>query len=236
MSDLMKFAGGLPVNPDDLEHGLQNVAATISGGSGGIPYMRLLKSGVYAYGAENIEPEEGSQWAVNPYSLQHGFACWGDGELLDERMVPFSDAPPNRAELPDYGHEWNQQIALQLQCVSGEDEGKTVLYKGTSTGFRNAAKGLIDALVARLRTDKVNFVPVIELDIDSYHHKKYGEIFVPIFDIVDWYSMDGVGTEADADDEPAAEEAAPKKRRGTSKAAAKEAEAAPKRRRRRRAS
>ena len=53
----------------------------------------------------------------------HGFACWGDGELLDERMVPFTQEPPARGELPDLGWEWNQQVAMQLQCISGEDDG-----------------------------------------------------------------------------------------------------------------
>lgn len=238
MGDLVKFSGGLPANPDDLVSGLQNVSAVVKGGTGGVPFIRLLKSGVFAYGAENIEPEDGSEWAVNPYSLEHGFACWGDGELLDERMVPFSEPPPNRAELPDYGHDWNQQIAMHLQCMNGEDEGVTVLYKGTSTGLRNAFRNLVDAMLAQLKHDKTNYVPVITLDVDSYQHKKYGEIFVPIFDLVKWVSMDGVGVEeasddAGDDDDEAVAEAPPKRRGRTSKAAAKD-EAAPRANRRRR--
>ena len=238
MGDLMKFTGGMPANPDDLVSGLQNVSAVVKGGTGGVPFLRLLKSGVFAYGAENIEPEDGSEWAVNPYSLEHGFACWGDGELLDERMVPFTEPPPNRAELPDYGHDWNQQISMHLQCMTGEDEGTTVLYKGTSTGLRNAFRDLVDQMLVQLKHDQVNYVPVIQLEIDSYQHKKYGEIFVPIFELVKWVSMDGVGateaSEADDDDQEEPEEPAPKGRGRTSKAKAKEEAPAPRANRRRR--
>jgi len=198
MSDLVKFAGGPPANPEELEKGLKNVAQSIQGSTGGLAFLRLLKSGVYAYGAEKIEPQEGSQWAINPYSLHHGFACWGDGELLDERMVPFTQQPPNRNELPDYGHAWDQQVAMQLQCLNGEDTGTNVLYKGTSTGLRNAVKELINQLIAQLQKDATHCVPVVELEADSYEHKKYGEIFFPVLNIVKWLSVEGQDTPAGA--------------------------------------
>ena len=213
-SELAKFGGGgLPVSPDDLVKGLQNVNQTLQGATGGTPFLRLLKSGYYAYGPENIEPEEGSQWAVNPYSLMHGFACWGEGELLGEVMVPFNQPTPPRAELPDYGQKWGQQVAMQLACLTGEDVGVNVLYKGTSTGLRNAMKKLIDQIIAKAQTDQVNIVPVVELDVDSYQHKNYGEIFVPILNVINWISMDdsnieeseGEDDDADSDGEPADE-------------------------------
>jgi len=210
MNDLVKFAGGLPIKPEDLEKGLQNVQQSIQGGTGGMPFLRLLKAGFFVYGAENIEVEPGSEWAINPYSIMHGFACWAPGELLDERMVPFTQPPPNKAELPDLGESWDQQVAMQLACVSGEDTGTNVLYKGTSTGLRNASKELINSIIGQLQTDKVNVVPVVELENDSYQHKTYGQIFYPILTIKSWISIDGdavapvdgdqVTADTDADD------------------------------------
>lgn len=191
MNDLVKFAGGLPIKPEDLEKGLQNVQSAIQGGTGGMPFLRLLKAGFFVYGAENVEVEPGSEWAINPYSLMHGFACWAPGELLDERMVPFTEPPPNKAELPDLGEKWDQQVAMQLACTSGEDSGTNVLYKGTSTGLRNASKELINSIISQLQTDKVNVVPVIELETDSYQHKQYGQIFYPILTIKRWITIDG---------------------------------------------
>jgi hypothetical protein len=203
MNDLVKFGtGGVPTTTEDLVKGLQNVGQTLQGTSGGLAFMRLLKSGVFAYGPENIEPEPGAVWGINPYSLAHGFACWGDGELLDERMVPFNQQPPLRGELPDYGHEWTQQVAMQMACLDGEDEGINVLYKGTSTGLRNAVKKLIDEIIAQAQSDAAHIVPVIELECDSYQHKKYGEIFFPVLEVKRWISIDDGVAAPEAEDEP----------------------------------
>jgi len=257
MTNIVKFGTGLPANAEDLAKNLQTMNQSLVGSSGGMPFLRLLKSGLFAYGAEKIEPEEGSQWAINPYSLQHGFACWGDGELLDERMVPFNQMPPLRGELPDYGQTWNQQVSMQLQCLTGEDAGQTVLYKGTSTGLRNATKKLIDEIISQAQIDAAHIVPVVQLEVDSYEHKKYGEIFVPLLEVEQWLDInDGqaaaidTSAEAERKDEPtvAPEQAAtsepepekPRRRRRSKKTeadATSEAEAEPEKpaRRRRRA-
>lgn len=240
MSDLVKFSGGgLPANPDALLKGLQNVSQSIQGSTGGTPFLRLLKSGSFAFGPENLEPEEDSEWAMNPASLMHGWACWGDGELLDERMVPFTSPAPNRAELADYGNSWDQQVAMVLQCLNGEDKDVAVLYKGTSTGLRNAVKQLIAELIQQLQTDPDHCVPVLQLDVGSYQHKKYGEIFYPELTVLRWVAFDGQkaasgavedqtdgGTEEADDAEETAEPEAPpaKRRRGRAKAKAAKAE------------
>lgn len=233
MNELVKFAGGIPVNPEDLEKGLQNVQSSIQGGSGGMPFLRLLKAGFFVYGAENIEVEPGSEWGINPYSIMHGFACWGTGELLDERMVPFTLPPPIKGELPELGQPWQQQVAMHLQCVSGEDTGMSVLYKGTSTGLRNASKELINQMLTQLQTDKVHIVPVVELEVDSYQHKDYGQIFIPILTVKSWTSMEGAEAASEITAESAAapapdgeatepETAAPaRRRRGSAKSTAK---------------
>jgi len=224
MNDMVKFAGNLPVSTEDLEAGLRNVQSSIQGSQGGLPFLRLMRSGLFVYGAENVEVEEGSEWAINPYSMMHGFACWAPGELLDERMVPFTQPPPNKSELPDLGQRWDQQVAMQLQCVSGEDLGQAVLYKGTSTGLRNAAKELINALISQLQHDKVHIVPIVELESDSYRHKEYGQIFYPILSIKRWVDIndfegDDAEPEDDAEDEPEVAEKAPARRGRAAKAA-----------------
>lgn len=196
MNDLVKFtSGGLPANPEDMVSALQNVGQSLQGGAGGMPFLRLLGSGRYAYGPENIEPEEGSEWALNPASIAHGWICWGDGEVMDERMVPYNQKPPTQGELPDLGHRWDQQVAAQLQCLNGEDKGTVVLYKGTSLGLRNAMKELINKLVGQIQADASHPVPVLELDCDSYSHKKYGETFFPVLNVMRWLSYEGDPTD-----------------------------------------
>lgn len=193
MSELVKFsAGGSPVPLDTkaLAKGLSGIAQGLHGTTTGLPFLGM-KNGIFHYGQEKIEVEEGSLWAINPYSIQHGFACWGDGELLGEVMSRFDQPPPRQDELQDFGQPWAQQIGMQLKCIDGEDAGVTVEYKSTSIGMRNAAKALIDLIVQQAQNDPEHIVPVVELLTDSYHHKKYGEIFYPVLDPVEWMTMAG---------------------------------------------
>ena len=203
MNDLVKFAGSaLPANPQALVSGLGNVASSLQVSSGGVPFLRLLRTGLYAYGAEKIEPQPGSQWAVNPYSIEHGWSCWIDGELMGEVLVAFNQPLPAQNTLQDYGGEWRMCVSMQLQCLNGEDQGLAVVFKGTSVGLRNAVKALIQALVSQIAADPVNYVPVVELETDSYPHKKYGEIFVPILNVMRWVSMGGPTEQPDAEVPP----------------------------------
>ena len=194
MNDLVKFgAAGMPATPEDLAAGLANVGSQIQ--SNDFLLLRLLKSGTFAFGPEDIEPEEDGEWAVNPYSIMHGWVCWIDGNMVEEVMVPFTQNPPTQGELKDYETTssedgWKQQLALTLQCVSGEDAGTTVVYKGTSVGLKKAVKALIDDLVTQLQKDQVNIVPVVTLYVDSYKHQKYGKIFTPVLELQRFIPMD----------------------------------------------
>jgi hypothetical protein len=51
--------------------------------------------------------------------------------------------------------------------------------------------------------DQSKPVPVVKLGKDHYTHKSYGRIYTPVFEVVEWVSMSGEATEAEA------EEAAP---------------------------
>lgn len=205
MNDLVKFGGGnLPADPSALASGLQNMTQNIHAGSGGVPFLRLMRDGIWAYGQENIEPELDSEWAVNPYSFQHGWCCWSDGEKLDEVMVPANQQPPAYSELKDYGAKWDNQVSVQLQCLTGKDKGTTVIYQGTSVGLRNTIKELTMAVISQANADPQHIVPVIMFDTDHYQHKKYGKIFTPVLEIVRWANIDSGESESpeDEDDSP----------------------------------
>lgn len=179
-----------------LKTGLQNVQQNIVT-AGGDPFLRLVKDGIWVYGQENIEVEEGSEWAVNPMSLMHGFVSWTDhpgkqaNEVVGEVMVPMTSPLPLQTDLRDTGWEWTQQLSIQLRCTSGEDKGEQTLYKTTSVGGLAAVKGLLTAIMKQLDVNPSRPVPVITLDVDSYSHKKWGKTFVPVFNVVGWVPMDG---------------------------------------------
>jgi hypothetical protein len=47
-------------------------------------------------------------------------------------------------------------------------------------------------------------VPIVTLGKDHYQHKSYGRIYTPVFEIVEWVSMDGEEpvAEATTDEQP----------------------------------
>lgn len=183
-----------------LKQGLQNVATSIVS-TGGDPFLRLLKDGSWVYGADNVEVEPKTAWAINPLSLMHGWVAWSDykkktNEVVGEVMVPAGQALPLRSSLQDVTDDegnkcnWSQQLSLQFQCMEGDDIGVQVLYKVTSVGGMNATKDLIEAISAQLEKDIENPVPLVEMDCDFYMHKQYGKTFFPVFTIVDWSPLD----------------------------------------------
>jgi hypothetical protein len=179
-----------------LKAGLQNVQQNIVT-AGGDPFLRLLKDGSWVYGAENIEVEQGSVWAVNPVSLQHGFVSWTNhpgkqtNEIVGEVMVPMTSPLPLQSDLRDTGWDWDQQLSFQMRCTSGEDAGEQTLYKTTSVGGMSAVKKLISEIMKQLDVNPSRPVPLIELKTDSYQHKKWGLTFTPVFEVVGWASMEG---------------------------------------------
>jgi hypothetical protein len=184
--------GGLKAN-------LQNVATSIVTPGG--DFLLRLVQGAWVYGAENVEVEDGSEWAVNPLSLQHGYVAWSDykkkkNEILAEVMVPAGQPLPHINELrevkDDEGNvcEYKHQIGFQLQCLTGADAGEQVLYKPTSIGGLNACKDLLNAIIEQLDKDIENPVAVLTLEVDSYIHKVYGKTMVPVLTIVDWVPLD----------------------------------------------
>lgn len=211
----------------NLKQGLQNVQSGIRV-AGGEPILRMGKDGIWIYGADNVEVEPGSTWAVNPMSLTHGYICWKEipqgskekAELLGEETRSMFQPLPNKDSLPDYGHSWDEVLSVQLKCVSGEDTGEQTLYKTSSTGGLRAMKELIGSIMKAIDDHPETPVPVVQLKTDTYQHKTWGKTYFPVITIESWVSMEGVAEEA----APAAEEAkapaeAPKPARRTATAA-----------------
>jgi hypothetical protein len=179
-------------------------------GAVGSVILKMDKGGHWIYGAEQTEVESDSTWAVNPFSFIHGYIAWGDGEVLGEMMVPVTEPKP---ELPPVPHGakkgWEVQVGMSLKCLSGPDKGLEVRFTTTSVGGKRAVNTLGVAIAAQCETTPGKPVPVVALKKDSYQHKSYGKIYTPVFEIVEWASMDGQTEDA----EEGKEEAAPTRRR-----------------------
>jgi hypothetical protein len=183
-------------------------------GPAGVVLLKMDKTGHWVFGADQTEVEEESIWAVNPFSFVHGSIAWGDGEVLAEKMVPVSQPLPELdAAPPGAKRGWETQIGMSLKCLNGEDEGMEARFATTSVGGKRSVQTLALAIAAQVEKDQSKPVPVVRLKKDHYTHKSYGKIFTPIFEIVEWVSMEGKVEQAPAEAPAAAEEAPLRRRR-----------------------
>lgn len=210
MSNITAFSSaGLPA-VSSLSTALRNIEVDV--GPAGTAILKMDKTGHWVFGADQTEAEEDSKWAINPFSFVHGFIAWGDGEVLGEKMVSVSQPLPELEPAPPQSKKgWETQVGLSLKCISGEDAGLEARYSTTSVGGKRAVQTLAAAIAAQVERDQSKPVPVVLLKKEHYQHKSYGRIYTPVFEIVEWVSMDG--ETPSNDDEPPTPAVAARRRR-----------------------
>lgn len=181
-----------------ITNSLRNIAPEV-GPIGGVAIIKMDKGGHWVFGADQSEVETDSTWAVNPFSFVHGYIAWGDGEVLGEKMVIITQPLPEQGEAPPGAKKgWESQVGLSLQCMSGEDKGTECRYTVTSVGGKRAVQTLAVALADQVELDQTKPVAIVKLGKDHYAHKSYGKIYTPVFDILEWVSMDAEPAEESA--------------------------------------
>jgi hypothetical protein len=209
MSELMKTASQnlALASLQGLKKNLQNVVTSMPAKLGGDPILRLGKDGIWVYGADSVEVQEGSLWAINPFSLVHGYVCWTrwedyklkkKNELVGETMVSMNTPLPDPSQLRKYeveghpGEFWGYAFAIgfNLACTNGDDKGVQVVYKPTSVGGVNACREIIDKIMAQLDADISKPVPLVDLGSGTYKHKSYGTVVTPEIKIKGWAALD----------------------------------------------
>ena len=207
MSSLVTFSQANLPAVSTLSSALRSIQAEV--GPAGVVILKMDKTGHWVFGADQTEVEDDAVWAVNPFSFVHGFIAWGDGEVLGEKMTSVSNPLPALDEAPPQAKKgWESQVGMSLKCISGEDKGMEARFTTTSVGGKRAVQTLAVALAEQVETDQTKPVPVVRLKKDHYAHKSYGKIFTPVFEIVEWVSMEG-----EAVPEVTEEPAAPARRR-----------------------
>ena len=190
MSNIVTFAGAKLPAVASLSTSLRKLEADV--GPAGVVILKMDKTGHWCFGADQTEIEEGSQWAVNPFSFVHGIIAWGDGEVLGEKMASVSDPLPELDTAPPGAKKgWETQVGMSLKCLNGEDAGMEARFTTTSVGGKRAVQSLAVAIAGQVDTDQAKPVPVVELDTEHYQHKSYGRIYTPIFKVLEWVSING---------------------------------------------
>ena len=212
MSNIVAFSGANLPAVSTLSTALRSIAADV--GPAGVVILKMDKTGHWVYGADQTEIEDDSTWAINPFSFIHGFIAWGDGEVLGEKMVSVSQPLPEvDAAPPQSKRGWETQVGLSLKCLNGEDKDMEARYTTTSVGGKRAVQELALKISEQVEKDQTKPVPVIRLKKDHYTHKSYGKIFTPVFEIVEWVSMNGEAEAPAEAEEAAPAEDAPRRRR-----------------------
>lgn len=204
MSNIVKFSGANLPAVTSLSTALRTIAPDVNTSSSAI--IKMDRTGHWVFGADQTEAEDDARWAVNPFSFVHGFIAWGDGEVLGEKLVPVTEPIPELETAPPGAKKgWEPQTGLSLKCISGGDAGLEARFTTTSVGGRRAVQTLAVAIAQQVEKDQTKPVAIIRLAKDHYAHKSYGRIYTPVFEIVEWVSMDGEGaSEPEAEEAPAA--------------------------------
>lgn len=201
MSNLAVFGNANLPSVQSLSTALRTISADVA--PAGTVIMKMDKTGHWVFGADQTEVEEGSLWAINPYSFVHGYICWGDGEVLGEKMVPVSQPLPELDPAPPQSKRgWEVQVGMSLKCLSGDDKGMEARYSTTSVGGKRAVQQLALVIAEQVDKDETKPVPVVTLGKEHYTHKSYGRIYTPVFKITEWMGMEGGEPAADEASEP----------------------------------
>jgi len=211
MSNIVSFGNGTLPSVQSLTTALRAIKED-SPSAGGV-ILKMDKAGHWVFGADQTEVEDDSRWAINPFSFVHGYICWGDGEVLAEKMASVSQPLPELDPAPAGAKKgWEKQVGLSLRCMSGDDKDLEARYATTSVGGKRAVQDLAVAIAEQAEKDADKVVPIVKLKKDHYQHKSYGRIYTPVFEILEWVSLNGGNSAAEEEaDEPTAE--APRRRR-----------------------
>ena len=205
MSSLVTFSQANLPAVTNLSAALRKLDSEV--GPAGVAILKMDKTGHWVFGADQTEVEDDSTWAINPFSFVHGFIAWGDGEVLGEKMVSVAEPLPELDAAPGGAKNgWQKQVGVSLKCISGEDKGLECRYATTSVGGVRSVQALAVTIATQVDKDQTKPVAIVRLKKDHYQHKSYGKIYTPVFEVVEWVSMDGNKEEAPVA-APVAEEA-----------------------------
>lgn len=201
-NDIQKFFGGHQL-PDKAK--LSQALAGFSAAKNalmGKALLRLTKQGVWVFGADSEVLKSGTQLIGNPASLSSGYVAWWQSQIEGEVMQPLSMGPVDPTKLSPVnsgsippgkkvpsGKGWENQASIDL--ITKADVPLQLVYKSSSMGGMKTLLTLAGEIAFGMDENPARVYPVIELDVDSYIHKEFGQVFTPVLSIVSWLDAAG---------------------------------------------
>lgn len=192
---------------------------------GGGDFLKFSKV-EWQKGQNNEEVALGTKLAANIEELSIGWIRWADGKPAERRFGLLAQGykPETRDALGYIDQQlwetdkegkpidpWSFTNELP---VADPDTGEKMTISMSSKGGIGAMGNLCKAY-ARERAQRVGTTPVIELGRDSYVHREYGKLYVPMMTITDWIadgSVPAPAVDGGSEDEPAPKAAVTKTR------------------------
>jgi hypothetical protein len=178
-----------------LSAALNSVDTSAVGGRSGLPMMFFKRegSGTYVVGQKKVIVQAGSRWAFNPTTFCWGYVAFAKDNKVHERLVSVSKAKPDVTKLPDVGAEWQDALTVNVKCIDGIDKGLEAIFKASTDGSIKEVMRLLEKVRDRINSGEHDgkIVPIGTLEKDSYQHADFGRVWIPVFEIVGWMTLDG---------------------------------------------
>jgi len=129
--------------------------------------------------------------------LAVGWTKWIDRRPVDYRVGFVSEGfrPPRRQDLDMQNeNQWPEnfsgnpkdpwQFGMHLPLFD-ESKAEQYIFTTQSQGGRNAIAALAEAYADKRASGK-NELPMVELGTDSYDHRSYGSVDIPLLNILGW--------------------------------------------------
>jgi hypothetical protein len=201
-NDIQKFFSGHQlVDAKKLAESLAGFSAA-KNALMGKALLKLTKAGVWVFGADNEVLKSGTLLIAHPGSLQSGYVAWWMGKIEGEKMQPVSLGPVDATTLGEVnsggippgfkkpsGKGWESQASIDL--ITQADTPLSLVYKTSSLGGMKALLTLAGEIAFGMSENPNRVYPLIEVSVDSYIHKEYGEVFTPMLTVEGWLGADG---------------------------------------------
>ena len=161
--------------------------------------MRLLKfvKGKWLIGDDDVSTDR--QFIAHAHQLAHGWVKFSDRKVVEQRVGivaegfqmadrdELGDTDTSQWEIED-GKPKDPWVKQYYLPVEDADTGELLTFVTGSQGGNSAIGKLTSQFVRNVR----NGLPVVQLEIGFYKHKKYGRTEVPEFRVTGWTGAPGV--------------------------------------------
>ena len=183
------MSNNLPVISNN-QSALANLAAVASQAQ----QMRLLKfvKGKWLIGDDDVSTDR--QFIAHAHQLAHGWVKFSDRKVVEQRVGivaegfqmadrdELGDTDTSQWEIED-GKPKDPWVKQYYLPVEDADTGELLTFVTGSQGGNSAIGKLTSQFVRNVR----NGLPVVQLEIGFYKHKKYGTVHVPVLKLNFWH-------------------------------------------------